>query len=97
MALRIIYGSSANIAALFDEGHIETLKDRRTEICLKFALKAEQNCRFSQKWFRPTPISNMRLRDTTRSKYIEPLARTERFRNNPVNNLIRILNEHYRE
>ena len=97
MALRIIYGGRVDIAELFDQGIIEPLKGRREALCLKFALKAEQNPRFSQKWFRPTPTTSMQLRDGTRRKYVEPIARTERFRNNPVNNLIRILNEHYSE
>ena len=95
LALRIIYGSNQNLDQLFENGTIERLSDRRVEICLKFALRAEKSERFGPNWFKLSPGTGTQVRDSTRRKYIETFSRTERMRNNPVNYLTRILNKHY--
>ena len=96
-AMKIIFGWDVDYQSLLENGTIETLKDRRIEGALRFALKASISPRFGPTWFRETPSNIREVRPTTRLKYLEPLCRTERSRNNPIAFMTRLLNEHYNE
>ena len=95
-AHHIIFGYDVDCQRPVDEGTIETLSSRREAAMLKFALKASNSERFGKQWFRETPILDRAVRTTTRNKYIEPLCRTERGKNNPLVVMTRMLNEHHR-
>ena len=58
-----------------------TLKERRSKLCLNFALSCLKSDKFSQ-WFVPTPPSEYNLR--TQEKFIMPFCRTERRKNSPI-------------
>ena len=94
-AMKIIHGWHVNYSDLLENETIQTLKERRNEATVKFALKAEKNEKFSSKWFKKKEELECNLRDSSRRKYEEKLCRTERFRKNPVNRLTAILNDHY--
>ena len=91
-AIKIIFGNSVSYADLISEGRIETLKERRIKNIAKFANKAVLNPKFSEKWF-PINTTERDARTSTRKKYIEKNCTTERSRNNPVQYMIRILNQ----
>ena len=95
-AIRIIYGYDVDYGKIVEDGEIETLKKRREDNVLKFALKAEESARFGQAWFRETPPGDREVRQTTRNRYLERQCSTERGRNNPIQVMTRRLNEHYR-
>ena len=74
-------------------------KERRDEIdltCLLFfALKTRNNERFGKKWFIKNDIlSEREVREGTRKMYKEKKTRTERAKNNPLNVMVRMLNEY---
>ena len=94
-AIKIIYGWTSDYDELIENGEIKTLKDRRVEATLKFALKAASSSRFGNVWFTRTPDTQIEVRPTTRKHYVERFSRTERGRNSPVNYMTRLLNEHY--
>ena len=96
-AMKVIYGWDVDYGALLENGTIETLKSRRIDAIKKFALKAEASSRFGSNWFKFTPSTDRTVRDSTRNKYVEQTCRTERGRNNPLNLMTRILNEHHRQ
>ena len=96
-AAKIIFGWNIDYGRLIESGKIETLKCRRDKATLNFALRAEQSPRFGAKWFHESPAADREVRPSTRSKYLEKRCRTERSKNNPVNVLTRVLNEHYRK
>ena len=93
-AMKIIYGWDINYQKLVEDGVIEHLKDRRREAVLRFALKAVQSERFGPSWFKLNPETDINLRPGTRNRYLERRCRTERGRNNPINVMTRLLNEH---
>ena len=93
-AMRIIYGWNGDIRETMEAKGIEDLKDRREEILLRFALKNEET-KFGKRWFKRTEETGREVRDSTRKKYKEQMCRTERLRRNPVNYMVRKLNEHY--
>ena len=94
-ALRIIYGRGMEYENMVNGGEIETLAERREKACLRFATKAAASERFGEKWFRKKEDTGPTVRTKTRRKYYERKCRTERFRNNPVNSMTRILNDYY--
>ena len=96
-ALKIIFGAQVDCQALIESGRIETLKARREQNALKFALKAANSVRFGPVWFKETPSTERSVRPTTRNKYLETKCSTERGKNNPIYFLTRLLNEHYRD
>ena len=81
------------MARLIDDGVVETLEKRRKDYALKFALQASMSTRFGERWFTRN-TSDRDVRKGTRNNYIEKFARTERGKNNPLNYLTRLLNEH---
>ena len=94
-AIKNFYGWDVD-KSLIENETISSLKQRRDEATLKFALKAAKSSRFSY-WFRETPSTEREVRLSTRNKYIEKACRTERGRNNPLNVITRLLNDHHRE
>ena len=80
---------------LYSNGTIDTLKSRRTLAISKFAIKAAESPRFGPYWFTQSGENPVSVRPTTRKKYVEPVCRTERGRQNPLLVLTRALNEHY--
>ena len=95
-AMRIIYGYNGEIREIMENKGVVTLRDRREEAVLRFALKNEKNPRYGGRWFEETPSGERSIRATTRNKYIEKRCRTDRLKNNPINYMTRILNEHYK-
>ena len=93
-AVKIILGHNVDYAELVKNGELETLKDRRIEASLRFATKAANSPRFGPIWFKEAQFNDREVRSTTRLKYVEPFCRTERSRNNPLNYMTRLLNEH---
>ena len=89
-AIRIIYGWRAGVDELMEQNKIETLQARRTRACLSFANR-NVNTEFGRRWF-PLNRTERDARATTRRKYEEKIPRTERDRNNPIQNMIRLLN-----
>ena len=94
-AIKIIYGQCINYEESVNDGTIETLESRRTKKSLNFALRNTSSVRFGHKWF-PANMVERDARRTTRDKFQEKRCRTERERNNPLNFMIRQLNEHFR-
>ena len=78
------------MAEIMDTEGIETLKTRRVRACLAFASRAV-NTRFGLKWLPRNPTTRD-ARTTTRREFQEVQPRTERDRNNPIQNIIRLLN-----
>ena len=58
---------------------------------INFALKNKDTTRFGH-WF-PIAPQNRLVRTTTHRRYQEKLAKTERTRSNPIQNMIRLLNK----
>ena len=83
-ALQIIYGWNVDYNGLIENDIIHSLKQRRTEATLKFAIKASTSERFKY-WFSETPSTDRTVRPATRNKFIELTCRTERGRNHPLN------------
>ena len=70
---------------------LETLEDRREKLCLKFALKAYRNPKFTS-WF-VTNIPEVNTRSVkTHLKQIH--TRTKRFEKSPIPYLTNLLNSH---
>ena len=73
--------------------NLDSLKDRRSKLCIKFAKKAEKDKKF-QNWFRLA-----KYRETTRQtkfKYKKVLAKHTRFQKSPISVLTLMLNQYYR-
>ena len=91
-AMKIVFGWTVDYSALVEDGTIETLKSRRTRACLCFANRALANHRFGDRWF-PRNRTEREARESTRRPYLERRARTERMKNNPIQHMIRLLNQ----
>ena len=91
-AYKIMHGWGVDYNKLVEEGRVETLEARRTDKALKFALTNRKKERF-RKWFPRNQIDRM-ARETTRRPYKERFAKTERTKNNPIQFMIRLLNDH---
>ena len=91
-AYKIIYGYGVDYAGMVERGEVETLESRREEKMKKFALSAERNPRFREKWFIEKEEIGIQMRNGVRRRYEEPQYKNERLRNNPVSYMIRILN-----
>ena len=88
-ALKIIFGSEyVNYEDALSEANIDDLETRRSQICTKFALKAESNPKH-RKWFKVKPETNTRSRNY---KYVNVLARTERLKRSPISYFTSLLN-----
>ena len=92
-AMKIIYGNGMDMDSLISSGKIELLEDRRKSSSLRFALKTLGNARFAGRWFPKSKVLRQ-ARPTTRRVYEERKCKTERARNNPIQYMIRQLNEH---
>ena len=92
-AIKIIYGYNINYGNILEIKGIETLAERRTKSSLSFAINNKDKDRF-KKWFPLAPNERTNVRGTTHRKYLEKQTRTERTKNNPLQNMIRLLNEH---
>ena len=90
-AYKIIYGWGVDYSVMVEEGMVETLQERREKSCLKFAKKNKDTARFKH-WF-PLAPNNREVWDSTRRRYLEKKAKTERTRNNPLQVMARMLNE----
>ena len=90
MALKIIFGFGNTYNQLLEKTGLRTLKDRREEACLKFAIKLKDSECFSY-LFPENPTFNLRVT----KKYKEDFARTERMYMSPLYAMRRMLNEHY--
>ena len=82
-AVKIIFGHDINYQKMVEDKEIETLKSRRDNASLKFALRMAGSQRFERA-----------VRQSTRNTYFEKKCRTERCRNNPIRAMTRQLNEH---
>ena len=91
-AMKIIFGRGMDYGKMVEDGKIETLEKRRLAACRRFATKAAASGRFGTKWF-PRNGTERTVRSTTRKEYVERNCRTERGRNNPIQYMIRMLNE----
>ena len=91
-AIRIIYGPGVDYNRLVSSGVLETLEERRTKACIRFANRAVLNPRFGDRWFPRNPAQR-EARNTTRRVYDERKCRTERARRNPLLYMTRLLNE----
>ena len=60
MALKIIFGFGNTYNQLLEKTGLRTLKDRREEACLKFAIKLKDSERFSY-LFPENPTFNLRV------------------------------------
>ena len=79
-----------NYESALDRMNLETLKKRRTSICLNFAVKASKHPKHG-KWF----IQTDPLKPDTRSlktDFKPPLCRLQRFAKSPIPYLTNLLN-----
>ena len=91
-AMKIIFGHGVNYMELVENGTVETLEKRREASCLKFAAKAAMTARFGPRWI-PLNGIEREARSTTRRKYMERRHKTQRSKNNPLQYMVRQLNE----
>ena len=89
-ALKIVYGHEISYKNCLELAQIPLLSERRSKLALNFALKTSNNPKFSDGWFPKKPLSNHYTRNP--QTYLEPRARTERMRRNPINYMRRELN-----
>ena len=75
---------------------VESLKSRRTKICLKFALQAQKSERFS-KWFAFNNHARPGMKTRTKLTHtFKPVnTRTRRYLRSPIPYLTNLLNEHF--
>ena len=94
-ALHIILGEGyKGYENALEELKCEKLSNRRVELCEKFAKKAVKHNQFKN-WFceKEENLSNINTRSQhSRSKYLEVLTRTERYKKSPIPYLTHILN-----
>ena len=87
----IFVGISAS--KMRDKAGIALLSKRREKICSKFSSKCINNIR-TRHWFQERRATTYSRRmNINYPRYLEPAARTNRFRNSPKNDLIRLLNK----
>ena len=69
------------------------LAERRKQICLKFAIRAQKHEKFT-KWFKPTPQVITRIK---KPKFYSVVCKTARFDKSPLSYLTKLLNQHYKK
>ena len=79
-ALRYIFGFGISYAKMRERSGLQTLRQRRIELCDKFAQKARNNLRFAH-WF-PERVAGRRGRH--HEEFHEMTARTDRLNNSPL-------------
>ena len=72
---------------------LDSLKNRRDKLCLKFGRKAEKHEKFS-KWFKPAVYK--RFTRQAKLKYCGVVAKHTRFEKSPLSFLTRMLNKFYK-
>ena len=92
-AYKIMYGWNIQYDQMVKDGRVESLESRRVENSLKFATKNSNSERFGKRWFPINEDIGTELRPGVRNKYVEKFCRTERSRNNPIQYMLRQLNE----
>ena len=91
-ALKNIFGVGTSAAKMRDKANIERLWSRREEACLNFARKNIGNARCND-WFIPREQPRYARRTSAAyNTYKEPIYKTDRYRNSPINYAIRLLN-----
>ena len=76
-----------------DVANVERLWSRREEACLNFARRNIENARCSD-WFVPRELPRYARRTgAAYNVYKEPIYKTDRYRNSPINYAIRLLNK----
>ena len=70
---------------------IETLENRREELCLNFAQKCSKNEKMRKMFPLSSKTHNMNMRD--QEKYQVQFAHTDRLKDSPVTYMQRLLNE----
>ena len=91
-ALKAIYGFDPSYRELMEKAGLSTLRARREERELRFALKCTQSERFKD-WFPKLPTTRTRSLET----YVEEFARCCRYYNSPVFSMRRRLNKEIRK
>ena len=91
-ALRNIFGNNLSARQLRAKAAVPLLEDRRKNACIKLAQKSLQSDRFSD-WFPRRDHSRYSQRHGVNyNRFEEEQARTERYRNCPINYMRRIMN-----
>ena len=91
LVLKYIYGPKISAGKLRELSGVPTLRQRRIDICDKFAKKAKDSARFAR-WF-PKKCSDRPTRKSTAAEtYVEKFARCDRLKNSPVYYMRRRLN-----
>ena len=88
-ALKCIYGPFVSYATMREKAEVTTLRQRRIDICDKFAVKCINSRRFTH-WF-PLRVSG-RAGNRRGDKYLEKYARCDRLRNSPLYYMRRRMN-----
>ena len=70
--------------------NLPTLKNRRTKLCLKFALKSIQNSKTNHMF----PENNNKSTTRSKEKYSVPFAYTNRFKHSAIPSMARQLNNY---
>ena len=85
-ALKIIMGASyVNYEECLDQINEQTLKERHDQLCLRFAESCLKNDKFSS-WFQKG------VNTRSGSYFLEPVSKTNRYRNSAIPHLTRLLN-----
>ena len=91
-ACKIIFGWGVDYNKLVEDGTVQTLASRRRQACINFAMKTLALPKFGDRWF-PRNMVTRDARETTRRVFKERKMKSERARSNPIDHMIRLLNE----
>ena len=81
-ALKLIFGPYMSAGKMREKAGLPTLRQRRVDLCDKFAAKTAKNSRFAH-WF-PAKVATRTTRSASAPQYQETFARCERLRNSPL-------------
>ena len=90
-ALRCILGKDVKYAKMREAAGVPTLRQRRVDLCDKFAQKCLKNARFAG-WFLCKQAARSTRRTAGPPEYLEEFARCDRKKNSPVYYMRRQLN-----
>ena len=90
-AMKIVFGNDVSYRTVLEHGMIETHRERREKIVLKFAQKNLTSDRFGREWFPENERAVYDFRE--RNDYLEEMARTNRLYKNPIYHMRRALNQ----
>ena len=91
LILKYIYGPKISAGKMRVMSGLPTLRQRRIDICDRFAEKAKDSPRFSR-WFPKKTVGRPPRKGVVRDIYIEKYARCDRLKNSPVFYMRRRLN-----